>query len=404
MVGYLPLALEVAGAQLKQLFDVSLADYQAELEAGGLLSILTNARTPVEVRHEMGLKAVLESQWRRLPQPEMRQLLRVAGQNPEAAQIPGPRLGLLAGIPEKGQSIFDVTLTRALNTLVDASLVEQLEGDLVRLHPLMRDFARQQVAEAERETFLHKCALKLADAYEDFTVLEKQCAGRGIDAVQEDLLSVLELVDSNKSGLAGLPINIPPWRYIPPIKGKVTVRITGRNIDVPEVATPRLQKLLRLVQREVHTLRGWQPEQQPIYFGQQMAYRLQDLGLKELLSQCSTYLRRKAFPYLQSKWMNKQESLTLERTLAGHSGWVRAVAVTPDGRRAISASEDRTLKVWDLSTGKELASIVLDGSLYCLAVATDGLTIVTGDGAGSVYCLRYEEPGAAASVSASLPY
>jgi WD40 repeat protein len=92
-----------------------------------------------------------------------------------------------------------------------------------------------------------------------------------------------------------------------------------------------------------------------------------------------------------------------ERTLAGHSGLVRAVAVTPDGRRAISASADRTLKVWDLSTGKELASIVLDGSLYCLAVATDGLTIVTGDGAGSVYCLRYEEPGAAASVAASLP-
>jgi WD40 repeat protein len=91
-----------------------------------------------------------------------------------------------------------------------------------------------------------------------------------------------------------------------------------------------------------------------------------------------------------------------ERTLTGHSHGVRAVAVTPDGRRAISASEDKTLKVWDLSTGKELASIVLDGSLDCLAVATDGLTIVTGDGAGSVYCLRYEEPGAAASVSASL--
>jgi WD40 repeat protein len=92
-----------------------------------------------------------------------------------------------------------------------------------------------------------------------------------------------------------------------------------------------------------------------------------------------------------------------ERTLAGHSGWVMAVAVTPDGRRAISASDDGTLKAWDLSTGKELASIVLDGPLYCLAVATDGLTIVTGDGAGSVYCLRYEEPGAAASLSASLP-
>jgi WD40 repeat protein len=41
-----------------------------------------------------------------------------------------------------------------------------------------------------------------------------------------------------------------------------------------------------------------------------------------------------------------------ERTLAGHSGLVNAVAVTPDGRRAISASEDGTLKVWDLSSGE----------------------------------------------------
>jgi WD40 repeat protein len=103
-------------------------------------------------------------------------------------------------------------------------------------------------------------------------------------------------------------------------------------------------------------------------------------------------------------WDLDQTSFGLEeRTLTGHGSGVRAVAVTPDGRRAIPASSDKTLKVWDLSTGKELASIVLDGSLYCLAVATDGLTIVTGDGAGSVYCLRYEEPGAAASLSASLP-
>jgi WD40 repeat protein len=39
------------------------------------------------------------------------------------------------------------------------------------------------------------------------------------------------------------------------------------------------------------------------------------------------------------------------RTLEGHSGGVSAVAVFEDGRKAISASDDKTLKVWDLSTG-----------------------------------------------------
>lgn len=40
-------------------------------------------------------------------------------------------------------------------------------------------------------------------------------------------------------------------------------------------------------------------------------------------------------------------------TLTGHAGRVRAVATTPDGRRAVSASDDHTLKVWDLESGAE---------------------------------------------------
>ena len=34
-----------------------------------------------------------------------------------------------------------------------------------------------------------------------------------------------------------------------------------------------------------------------------------------------------------------------------------AVAVTPDGQRAVSASDDRTLKVWDLESGRELLTL-----------------------------------------------
>ena len=34
--------------------------------------------------------------------------------------------------------------------------------------------------------------------------------------------------------------------------------------------------------------------------------------------------------------------------LLSHSHWVNAVDITPDGRRALSGSYDRTLKLWDL--------------------------------------------------------
>jgi WD40 repeat protein len=43
-------------------------------------------------------------------------------------------------------------------------------------------------------------------------------------------------------------------------------------------------------------------------------------------------------------------------TLKGHSEAVYAVAFTPDGKHVVTGSGDRTLKIWDSATGKELKS------------------------------------------------
>jgi len=45
------------------------------------------------------------------------------------------------------------------------------------------------------------------------------------------------------------------------------------------------------------------------------------------------------------------------RTLEGHSGSVDGVAVTADGKRVVSASSDKTLKVWDLESGRALRTL-----------------------------------------------
>ena len=45
------------------------------------------------------------------------------------------------------------------------------------------------------------------------------------------------------------------------------------------------------------------------------------------------------------------ESGQLVRTLKDYYLSVDVVAISPDGRRAISASADHTLRVWDLQTG-----------------------------------------------------
>jgi WD40 repeat protein len=72
------------------------------------------------------------------------------------------------------------------------------------------------------------------------------------------------------------------------------------------------------------------------------------------------------------------ESGLLKITLRGHTDWVRAVAVTPDGQRAISGSHDQTLKVWNLENETEL--ITLSGhtdSVNAMAVTPDGQRIVS---------------------------
>jgi serine/threonine protein kinase len=66
------------------------------------------------------------------------------------------------------------------------------------------------------------------------------------------------------------------------------------------------------------------------------------------------------------------------RLLTGHSGPVRAVAVTPDGARAVSASDDQTLRCWDLQTGQ--TTQVLrghTGAVTGVAVTPDGYHAVS---------------------------
>jgi len=44
-------------------------------------------------------------------------------------------------------------------------------------------------------------------------------------------------------------------------------------------------------------------------------------------------------------------------TLRGHDDGLSSVAFSPDGKRLVSSSWDKTIKVWDSTTGAELMTL-----------------------------------------------
>jgi WD40 repeat protein len=65
--------------------------------------------------------------------------------------------------------------------------------------------------------------------------------------------------------------------------------------------------------------------------------------------------------------------------LEGHTNWVSSAAFSPDGAHIVSGSYDRTIRVWDAYTGKQLA--VLEGHtrwVKSVAFTPDGAHIVSG--------------------------
>src|SRR6185369_4161530 len=77
----------------------------------------------------------------------------------------------------------------------------------------------------------------------------------------------------------------------------------------------------------------------------------------------------------------------LVATLQGHGSFVTACAMSPDGRCVVSASYDETFKVWDLESHKCL--FTHRGNTMYLSVAATATAIIAGDAAGSVWFLDW---------------
>jgi hypothetical protein len=67
----------------------------------------------------------------------------------------------------------------------------------------------------------------------------------------------------------------------------------------------------------------------------------------------------------------------------GHENWVNSACFSADGARILTASWDRTARLWDSETGQEIACIVLDAAIH--AVNLHDFIIALGDTPGFTY-------------------
>lgn len=313
-VGNLPLALVLVGSFLRKRTGVSYAAYYQGLKERGLPAIELNKVKPEELatRHRGVVSDVLREQLALVDNDNSMLLFELAGHLPANAIVPKARLGLLAGLDN--QSVFERALDDAFLLLEQLSLAEPMEnGSAIRLHPLVRDFAWRLVADSERGAFLAAAARRVASAYAAPERLDREHSARGIDAVVEDLHIAAGWLESGTAQAAEITM------------------------------------LERVLDRERHHLR------KESHFFQQLHHRAFNMGLATLAER---FLRAAKKPVLRSRGVSRREDPGLIRTMEGHTRGISSLAISPDGRMALTGAYDATLILWDLTTGAALREFV----------------------------------------------
>jgi len=89
--------------------------------------------------------------------------------------------------------------------------------------------------------------------------------------------------------------------------------------------------------------------------------------------------------YLDSPYIVAYKNISLAKTVKGHSSYVNHLIISPDGERLVSASADKTIKIWHLATGKEIRTLIQDAKhIDYFAISHDWSSIATVSGDNTI--------------------
>ncbi len=81
----------------------------------------------------------------------------------------------------------------------------------------------------------------------------------------------------------------------------------------------------------------------------------------------------------KSVWLCDMEAGPRVYVLSGHTDEVTSVAISPDGSYAVSGSRDKTMRLWEVSTGKEVRVFQRPSMVMSVAFSPDGTRILSGE-------------------------
>jgi WD40 repeat protein len=183
----------------------------------------------------------------------------------------------------------------------------------------------------------------------DLSFVEAQARRLGLDAILSGLSAVVARLTLPESELEH-----------PDFRERRTCRRQAKHV-------------LRVLDREAHNLRDWNPRLWPAYFAQQVYNRAVYEGIPAVMEAAKRRLAQPGHPHFALNWRTQHEPAALLRSLDVPQLYAMTLARLPDGR-LLSGGTDKVLRLWQTDTGALLATLPEHHTqtIRALAVTADG--------------------------------